>query len=180
MPEYVTKIRTTAGDLPYDYNSLANKPNIASDALLDEEGNANPLREHAENHAIGGYDYIEPNSIGAAKIPVMMIVNLPLIDPGWGAQTDGETGETYYTQEVQVNGVDSDPNTQWISVSPTPNSEEAYNAAKVTATAQGENSITFSASSIPAVNEVQCAIEAYVVIQDVSMQTNQVEEGTVE
>ena len=166
MPDYVTKIRTTAGDLPYDYNSLANLPELTPEAV-----GAAPLL-HAMNHAEDGIDPIEPNSIGAAKIPVMMIINLPLTDPGWSAQTDGETGETYYTQTATVNGVDLNPTTQWISVSPVPDSEEAYNAAKVTATAQGENSITFSASSIPSIDDVQCAVQAYVVIQDVNMQTD--------
>jgi hypothetical protein len=28
MPEYVTKIRTSQGDLPVDYNSLANLPEL--------------------------------------------------------------------------------------------------------------------------------------------------------
>lgn len=170
MADYVTAVRTADGDKLIDYNALANRPNIASDALLDDEGNANPLREHAENHALGGYDYIEPNSIGAAKIPVMLKITLPLTDPGWTEQTDEETGETYYTQDATVAGVDADVNTQWISVSPVPETEDAYNNAKVTATQQSENTITFTANSIPKIDETECSVLVYVVIQDVDMQ----------
>lgn len=174
MPDYVTAIRTTAGDLPLDYTlGVTNKPDLSPEAL-----GVAPV-QHAENHWSTGTDPLDPNAIGAARIPVMLKITLPLTDPGWTAQIDDETGETYYTQTADVPGVDADVNTQWISVSPDPDSEDAYNAAKVTATEQGENTITFSASSIPAVDDVQCAVNAYIVIQDVNMASN-TDEGVAE
>lgn len=37
MAEYITRIRTTDGDIPYDYNSLANLPPF--DTTLTKSGN---------------------------------------------------------------------------------------------------------------------------------------------
>lgn len=58
MPEkLITKIRTSAGDLPIDYNALANLPDLGQVASLDEIGKANLSKEVQE--ALDKTDNIE-------------------------------------------------------------------------------------------------------------------------
>lgn len=48
MSQYVTKIRTDKGDLPVDYNALANLPTISNPNLLINSDFRNPINQRAQ------------------------------------------------------------------------------------------------------------------------------------
>lgn len=45
MPEYINKIRTASGDLPINYEALANLPTISNPNLLINSDFRNPINQ---------------------------------------------------------------------------------------------------------------------------------------
>lgn len=54
MSQLVKKIRTSAGDLPIDYNALANLPTISNPNLLINSDFRNPVNQRGQTSYIGG------------------------------------------------------------------------------------------------------------------------------
>ena len=79
-----------------------------------------------------------------AALPVSVNVTLPA--SGWTATSSGT-----YTQSVQVVSMNT---TKTVLVSPADDSAEAYAAAEIRCTAQGNNTLTFSAVTKPTANIV--------------------------
>ena len=48
MADYITKIRTDKGDLPIDYNALANLPTISNPNLLINADFRNPVNQRGK------------------------------------------------------------------------------------------------------------------------------------
>lgn len=58
MPEYINKIRTASGDLPINYEALANLPTISNPNLLINSDFRNPINQRGEtNYSIPAYTY---------------------------------------------------------------------------------------------------------------------------
>ena len=90
------------------------------------------------------------------KAPKPTITTITLTSSGWNS--------TSKTQTVMVSGVLSDETAQLIQPIPALSSQAAYYEAGILCTAQAENSLTFTANSIPTDD-----LTVYVTIQEVSV-----------
>lgn len=93
------------------------------------------------------------SEVGAATKPKR--VSVTLTASGWNSSAK--------TQTVTVNGVLADESAQVIQPIPAIASQSAYNAAGILATGQAANSITFTASTVPAAD-----LSVYIVITEVT------------
>lgn len=93
------------------------------------------------------------SEVGAATKPKR--VRVTITASGWNSSTK--------TQTVRVNGVLADESAQVIQPIPAIASQSAYNAAGILATGQAENSITFTASTVPTAD-----LSVYIVITEVT------------
>lgn len=101
MPEYLTKIRTTYGDLQYDYNSLYGKPTSdtrleTAGAFADAQAVGNKIRvintklENIDNQIteiknsthVHSADDITTGTLGAERLPSIPVNKLPAIPTG--------------------------------------------------------------------------------------------------
>lgn len=168
IPEFVQGIRTTDGDKKYDYNALGNLPNPTDNMCsvgTDLLAKINAYQQHAGQHAIGGGDWISPNSIGAANIPLMFVVNIPV--DAWAEEPSEFTENgTIFKQSVPVQGVKKDKNAQWISVGPAPDAGEVYSTAAVRAHEQDEGCIIFAAEVKPTADTAACVMIQDIIIKE--------------
>nr|DAV05339.1 MAG TPA: tail collar fiber protein [Caudoviricetes sp.] len=87
----------------------------------------------------------------AQAIPKLTIVTLPA--SGWGSTTKSQT--------IAVAGVDADETKQWIECTGVISNQSAFDDASIKITAFAENSLTFTASTVPTVDlKVGVKIEA--------------------
>ena len=91
----------------------------------------------------------------SAKADKPKRVNVTLTASGWNSSTK--------TQAVTVDGVLADESAQIIQPMPTMESQSAYNTAGILAIKQAENSITFTALTIPTAD-----LSVYIVITEVT------------
>lgn len=106
---------------------------------------------HAQHHAIGGNDPITPAMIGAAVMPKIRSIILET------------TNWIESVQVVAVDGVLANELAQKITVAPASVSRVAYIEAGIQCTAQGENTLTFTADKVPSGN-----LTVYVTIEEVT------------
>lgn len=108
---------------------------------------------HASQHGSRGSDPITPESIGAA--PASKYVTVTLAAASWDS--------TAKTQTVTVTGVSATETAQMITPTPALASQTAYYDAGILCTGQAADSLTFTATTVPADD-----LTVYVVIQEVT------------
>lgn len=129
----------------------------ASEVGADASGAAAQALTDAKTWVTGqGYQTGEQvQAAVSAKANKPKRVSVTLTASGWNSSKK--------TQTVTVNGVSADESAQVIQPIPAIASQSAYNAAGILATGQAENSITFTATTVPTAD-----LSVYVVITEVT------------
>lgn len=95
MSDYITKIRTDKGDLPIDYNALANLPTISNPNLLINSDFRKPVNQRGKTSYTASSDRlytIDRWSIGRGTL----VINQSSIT--FNGSSDTETGSRYLSQ----------------------------------------------------------------------------------
>ena len=96
---------------------------------------------------------------GSKKLALVPVTRtITLIPKNWTAAENGK-----FTQNIEVQGVSADEIAQRIDVMPTAASQEAYIENVIYASAQAENSLTFTAKVQPTAN-----LDVFITIQELS------------
>lgn len=129
----------------------------ASEVGADASGAAAQALTDAKTWVTGqGYQTdSEVQAAVSAKADKPKRVSVTLTASGWNSSAK--------TQTVTVSGVSADESAQVIQPIPAIASQSAYNAAGILATGQAENSITFTATTVPTAD-----LSVYVVITEVT------------
>ena len=144
--------KALSSDITLSASDVGALPNTTVIPSVEDLATKAALDSHINNTDI--HVTIDKKNAWDAKANVPCMVQISLLASGWDSSTS--------TQTVTVNGVVADETAQLIIPKPARASQSAYYKAGIMYTEQDDNSLTFTASTIPTED-----LTVYVVIQEV-------------